>query len=176
MASLDPLERRAPDYCGPLIGYRLWLHDYSGLLRSVYQPVHWTPHEVCHAECDRAPRAPQPGCQCGIYAFRRALDLHKEIERIDRQGTALHSVFAHLGEPIFGTVRLWGNVIEHEYGWRAEYAYPHTLSSRVLADHYGVAYQPWENRRPDPAWYAAWDDRLHVPDPLRRYTSWRLDP
>lgn len=72
-------------------------------------------------------RAPRPGCTCGIYAFK--------AEGNDD----------YAGLPVWGTVRLWGRIIEHGEGYRAEFAYPHELHAedvRVAARIrflYGVA-------------------------------------
>jgi DNA-binding CsgD family transcriptional regulator len=56
----------------------------------------------------RTHQAPQADCTCGIYAVKTA------EQRMSSGG-------------IFGEVYLWGTVVEHERGWRAQFAYPKNL-------------------------------------------------
>ena len=56
------------------------------------------PHEAPDLECG----------WCGIYAVK--------TPRLDDRDDA-----------IYGQVNLWGRVIEHEHGYRAQYAYPALL-------------------------------------------------
>jgi hypothetical protein len=53
--------------------------------------------------------APQTNCTCGIYAAKSHADLR----------TA-----GYAGYGIHGEVYLWGTVVEHQLGWRAQYACP----------------------------------------------------
>jgi hypothetical protein len=58
---------------------------------------------------------PVAGCTCGIYAS-------SSLRTLVTSTPAMPAVSA------VGTVALWGRVIEHERGWRAEYAYPDRLT------------------------------------------------
>jgi hypothetical protein len=103
--------------------------------------------------CARGHEAPQYDCQCGFYATKEP----------DEQW-ATYSV-------VYGKVALWGRVIEHERGYRAQYAYP--LELWVYPDYqcvklrdYGV---PTHEERPP--WYippppvgpeAGWTDELRA--------------
>jgi hypothetical protein len=53
-------------------------------------------------------RSPEPGCTCGIHAI-------KDPARLARSGRTAAAV---------GRVAMWGRVIEHSKGYRAEFAYP----------------------------------------------------
>jgi hypothetical protein len=53
--------------------------------------------------------APQAHCSCGVYAA-------KSLEQLRHLGYA--------GVGICGEVYLWGRVVEHSFGWRAQFAYP----------------------------------------------------
>lgn len=55
---------------------------------------------------------PHAHCTCGVYAA-------KNIEHL-RQ-------FGYDGRGIHGEVYLWGTVVEHRLGWRAQFAYPKSL-------------------------------------------------
>jgi hypothetical protein len=113
-----------------ITGWRIWyLHRLQLenpraplLLYSGYRSIEWPPMRPMRAEClwgglDRPAkldthRVPHHMCSCGIYAMRKpnalACDLFDERE-------------------VIGQVNLWGTVIEHEEGWRGEYAYPSTI-------------------------------------------------
>jgi hypothetical protein len=135
----------APDYIEPLEAWRVWHVVTQGgvaLLRSVIKPTVWMPGEPLTAECLRRRRflrrrgtlhaAPEPECDCGIYATSR-----------DRVGE-------YLQEPlppgavarIMGRVQLWGTVVECERGYRAQFAYPLELyvEQPELAEQLAAAY------------------------------------
>jgi hypothetical protein len=59
----------------------------------------------------RAHHSPDPSCTCGLYAFKSK--------------TVLRSPKTWF--PVIGTVSMWGRIVEHERGWRAEHAYPDRL-------------------------------------------------
>ena len=116
---------RIPDYVSPIIGYRVWRWEAAGL-RSV-NGVPWLPGKPLTARCrvvhgvtvngrleaaDGMHDAPKLACTCGVYAA-------KSFDHLRRAG---------YGEwAIHGDVYLWGSVVEHQLGWRAEFAYPKTL-------------------------------------------------
>jgi hypothetical protein len=114
-----------PDYISPVVGYRVWQWDAVGL-KSVNGEL-WVPGQPLSAVC-RADRSgsiaglskathnsgelPYFNCTCGIYAART-------IEHLHQCG------YGKFG--VRGEVFLWGRVVEHERGWRAEFAYPKTF-------------------------------------------------
>jgi hypothetical protein len=81
----------------------------------------------------------RPGC--GVYALRTA-------DLLERQ---LCVDMSHRDDPyphlVVGTVRLWGKVVVHEHGYRAQFAYPDTIhyvdgptqGRELVAQLYGVA-------------------------------------
>jgi hypothetical protein len=104
-----------PDYISPVVAYRAWQWDATGLKSLCGEP--WHPGQPLAATCRASVRgsahpvtdAPQIGCTCGIYAA-------KSRDHLRRAGYA--------GFGIHGEVCLWGTVVEHELGWRAQYACP----------------------------------------------------
>ncbi|HZM00388.1 MAG TPA: hypothetical protein VFD43_09065 [Planctomycetota bacterium] len=131
------VEEGPPDrhlVAGPTLGYRAWaLKD--GLLQSTGSGAQrWEPGEPLVAVCRARPSDPtvwqspsglvlansarasaHPGipapwraCTCGLYAIRRLEDLPKVTP----------------AGGIVGQLALWGHVIEHHLGYRAQYAYP----------------------------------------------------
>jgi len=113
-----------PDYVSAIVAYRAWTWGASGLASLNGEP--WIAGRPLVAACNTAPRlssfvyrnfaicheAPQVGCTCGIYAA-------KDIDQLRRIG--------YCGSGIYGEVYLWGTVVEHRLGWRAQFAYPKTL-------------------------------------------------
>ncbi len=110
---------KIPDYVSPIVAYRVWRWDGSGLASLMGE--NWPTGHALTAQCKRVRgvcvgsynnchQAPQESCTCGIYAAR-SLDQLPEI----------YAAF------ICGEVYLWGVVVEHELGWRAQYAYPKNL-------------------------------------------------
>jgi len=113
---------RVPDYISPIVGYRVWQWDATGLKSLNGRP--WLPGKPLSAACGiemsrmltgRAEQgqvthdAPQLDCSCGVYSA-------KSLDHLRR------TVYMQYG--IFGEVYLWGTVVEHEAGWRAQHAYP----------------------------------------------------
>lgn len=117
---------KIPDFISPIIVWRVWHWDSTGLKSLNGEP--WLPNKPLQAGCrvfhngirgGRASatstphHAPEFKCTCGIYGSNNLDKLHM-------------SDFWRYGS-VFGEVKLWGSVIEHEAGYRAEFAYPKTL-------------------------------------------------
>lgn len=111
-----------PDLISPIVGYRVWTWGTTGLKSLCGE--RWHPRQSLAARCrastvvgtiaGRAEAgdnhdAPQPNCTCGIYA----------VKTLDHFRSAGYERFGICGE-----VFLWGKVVEHELGWRAQLAYP----------------------------------------------------
>ena len=106
---------KIPDLISPIIGHRVWRWDAAGLKSLNGKP--WSPRQPLAAKCGAgnahdADEPPHLECTCGVYAA-------KNIEHLRQLG--------YEGRGIRGEVHLWGTVVEHELGWRAQFAYPKTL-------------------------------------------------
>ena len=114
-----------PDYISSVVGYRVWEWGATGL-RSL-NGEKWFAHQRMSAVCRAAASGsisglskathnpaelPYFNCTCGVYAA-------KTIEHLHQCG------YKRFG--IHGEVYLRGKVVEHERGWRAQFAYPKTL-------------------------------------------------
>jgi hypothetical protein len=109
----------------PIEGWRIWNLALDGGGRPVLRPAGsgvdaWEPREAQRARCALPALltigigrhdAPDPRCRCGIYASRSLADFERPRP-------------AWPPPTVVGTVALWGTVIEHERGWRAQHAYP----------------------------------------------------
>ncbi len=105
---------------GEIIGYRAWVLGHE-LLRSVHADYTWTPGvQVAHER----PRAHGTG----FHAFKTL-----------RQAVEIYSCYATGAEVVFGSIAMWGDVIEHQNGYRAEFAAIRSLDySRQLNVHDGL--------------------------------------
>jgi len=104
-----------PDYISPVIGWRVWRWEAARLTSLNGKP--WHPGRSLAAKCGAgnahdAHSAPQTTCTCGIYASK---------SREHLRGTG----YERYG--ISGETFLWGRLVEHQFGWRAQFAYPKSL-------------------------------------------------
>jgi hypothetical protein len=120
----------------PFVAYRAWLAEMDVLLLKSYLVAYvWPPKVRTEAFCkgDDTPvwpgesigNAPQscdhdptvlPGeyCSCGIYAHKTKQDTQRWMKGRDNRF-------------VYGEVFLWGRVIECDWGYRAQYAYPKSV-------------------------------------------------
>jgi hypothetical protein len=121
-----------PDAVEPVVGWRCWrLRDsLDGFaLVSACRPVRWEPGRPLAASCFDGHAPPRSGCTCGIYAATEPRLPHaylpphvKAADRIRTQAVLGYDVVMAVG-----LAALWGEVIECDWGWRAQYAYPRSL-------------------------------------------------
>jgi hypothetical protein len=112
----------------PIVGWRIW-RVRDARLQAVVWATPWLPRTRFEARCEDQPSpywqpygdcaahpAPEPSCECGVYAFKEREDAELLArEKVD------HDVIA------LGRVSLWGRVLETEQGYRGELAYPYDL-------------------------------------------------
>jgi hypothetical protein len=72
----------------------------------------WPAMSPASASCTRhrSHRVPELECTCGLHAMREPDPLRRTR-----------------GPAVLGTVALWGHVVEHVHGFRAEFGYPQRL-------------------------------------------------
>lgn len=109
----------APLDLEPVLGWRAWRLERrpEGLrLISLTRDDAWPAQEALEARCHRTShgKVPVSACTCGIYATR-------EPEDLARAGIMTYGV------AVVGAIAMWGRVIEHEAGARAQKAYPARL-------------------------------------------------
>ncbi|GEM_PF-1393158 len=140
-----------------IIAWRIWwyrekrLHpSLAGTLPLYIRATAWPPRDTPDARCplgwhDAPP--PHATCTCGYYAVKRLATALAWARARPQQFPSAEAL-------VIGRVSLWGHVIEHEDGYRAQRAYPHLLyvlgppgAARELADLYGVE-----------AYAATWDE------------------
>jgi hypothetical protein len=103
----------------PILAWRTWTlagsreGDDVRLLPIAGDGKPWPVREPARAACHHAPRhhvVPGFTCRCGLHATH-APDLLRRTR----------------DPAVLGTVALWGRVVEHEHGFRAELGYPQRL-------------------------------------------------
>jgi hypothetical protein len=117
---------KIPDFISPISAWRVWQWDAGGL--KSLNGERWVPGKPLRAGCKASESAtlvgraraahlshdvPEFNCTCGIYGSKSLDHLRK-------------TQFWQYGS-VHGEVRLWGKVVQHENGCRAEFAYPQTL-------------------------------------------------
>ncbi len=121
----------APDFIAPLIGWRFWRIIVEGFtnndlwLTSINKLLRWPRKKRFEAKClcgysyyfyelhTNGPPAVDP---CGIYAYKSPQHAFTDpLFRILPAGV------------VFGKVKLWGKIQKHQFGYRAQFAYPFSL-------------------------------------------------
>ena len=108
------------DCYGYVEGYRYWLwegvnHKLSSLTRDTY----WFPHQALETrditkELTKLPPDWQYG-PLSMMIYNPGIHAYKARPEDNAYWSSWE---------VFGRVALWGKVIEHEYGYRAQFAYP----------------------------------------------------
>jgi len=99
---------------GEIIGWRFW-KLYNGLLFSVFASYSWPPGVF--------ERSSAKQCEfknLGYHVFKDNLGYHAYRDKEQAKYEAL--LHACWSPCVIGSVAMWGEVIEHQHGWRSEYA------------------------------------------------------
>ena len=137
-----------PDYCEPFVAWRTW-EERRELWRLASfcfckTPI-WEPYQRLEAKdadgimsCNDV--CPSPHSSCGIYGMKTRELLKWHLRNHQNHGLSTAT--------IIGQVYLWGRIIEHKHGYRAQYAYPKCLVyseqekvATILAQTYGIPYE-----------------------------------
>lgn len=131
-------------------GWRRWSVEMFGEILLSNNGTKWEPCKRLMAECKRQERAaymrayansnplmpPMPEedtckgvrCGCGIYAYKHRITAETQ-ENAPSETTH-----------IFGEVWLWGRIVEHEGGYRAQFAYPKAFVRTGIAERMAHVY------------------------------------
>ncbi len=91
---------------GEIIAYRAWVLEPGLKLKSMARDYWWAPKGIEHE-----PNV-EPYWGRGLFAY-------KSLELVKNE---FPSEYLTGGIIVYGEVALWGEVIEHDFGYRAEYA------------------------------------------------------
>lgn len=154
-----------PDYCEAITAWRVWDVFPNGLLAGQASKEPWPPYAPMRAVCagintqggardhlskdGRLLPSPVLNCDCGIHALQTEAQALARVLGEDG-GLPTWPLYGHGSKMVWGTVKLWGRIIIHESGYRAEYAYPgelrceHPKLLEVVSQLYGVPCVLWE--------------------------------
>ncbi len=105
---------------GEIIAWRAWRLRKNGILRSTHLATRWLPGKIIEGDVRFF---------AGVHAFK------------DRRAAIRYGRLFNRGRYIvIGQVALWGEVIEHELGYRASYARIHSID-RVMPKF--MDFSPW---------------------------------
>jgi hypothetical protein len=126
LAARRPAIKDAGIRTGEIIAFRAWIWS-RGLLRSMAADFAWMPGEVVQGV---------PSTGLGVHAFKTLGDAVGQYSAFASNGTVV----------VFGTVALWGEVIEHEKGYRAEFGAIESIVMTTAGERKPRKWQFW--RRP----------------------------
>lgn len=123
-------------YIEPIVGWRCWRvmpvetldrgKRYRLCAAGTYGiPKLWEPRRAVVAHCSdfkARHEAPHRDHTCGIHAYSSRDDAECHLAQFVRTNGKQGVSWA------LGRASLWGRVIEHEQGWRAQYAYPYDVT------------------------------------------------
>jgi len=153
---IGDIEVEIPDLVEPIEAWRCWTLDGDMSAPRLRSPNHatWWPLRVAHpdqvvkdrnfvtASCSKRPNDPDHKCPCasgtnhdgkgcGIYAYKELGDLAWDFPLWGLTRRSVRPAGAFL---VWGKCLLWGDVWEHEIGYRAQYA---RISEIVYVDGLG---------------------------------------
>lgn len=99
---------------GEIIAWRIWV-ICGGYLLSPLQQVRWPPEGLMSGN---------PGSGFGVFAFKQRRQAVEEAKRMSTQWLPV----------AYGSVRMWGEVVEHSRGYRAEFARIATVDGAYPSD------------------------------------------
>jgi hypothetical protein len=154
------VSKNAPDFFFPLHAYRVWLWNEAEDRLTSYNGVVWPACKALHATHEHeiiTHAAPSFSCACGIYCYK---DLKKALEHtgvfarvqlLVRNPNLVNNT--DLDNVVIGKIDIWGRIIEHSIGYRAEYAYPTSLAAassahcKRISELYQVPCEFWDVRK-----------------------------
>lgn len=99
---------------GEIIGWRAWQLTSDGILRSMVMDTPWLPGQPLASE--------------EVFASHGGIHSFKSIEQAQEE----YGCYAFGRRKVaLGEVALWGEVIEHSKGYRAEYAAVHSIKKII---------------------------------------------
>lgn len=131
---------------GEIIGWRVWWVNHDGRLRSfIRDEIVWEPGEAMTGNINERVHVSLRGPDRfgGVYCFNNYQAAMNEFTRVlfDLK-TGRPGVNKAVGL-ILGTVKLWGEVVEHQGGYRASFAKPNEFLKTYYWDK-GSSRDPYE--------------------------------
>lgn len=117
------MKEHADFLIGEIVGHRCWVR-VDGVLHSPWSGTGWPNNEAVMARYGDMPPLRFHGSD-GIYAYKTYEDLRTKVltqnEKMDWLVQYWRSHYENFRLEI-GTILMWGTVMEHRDGWRAQHA------------------------------------------------------
>lgn len=151
--SIEPIPATIP-YAGirtgEIIGHRLWwvVETSEGLRLSSFAHLYvWKPGQTIYGDISKPVESDAWTIMGGVYAYAETKSVDTEISYV-MQLLQVHSqmlpspLVGAIKDKMFvsGTAHMWGDVVEHETGYRAEYAKMWSLDHIHCAAGYSRGY------------------------------------
>ena len=114
----------------PLVGWRAWhvVYEYSlPVLVSWSLNTAWPARRKLEAACEQHGPRPHRDHDCGIHAFKSRDDALAYAGCLPYEGLSFVRAMEGRACVAVGRVSLWGRVVAHRGGYRAQFAYPYEL-------------------------------------------------
>lgn len=127
---------------GEIIGYRLWYILDNHALCSLAHHFIWEPGAVIEGNIDERvdswlPFSSYP-IMGGVYSYSSPESIFKEMYMSNIRSARFPQAISFTGinwltnfGVAYGTIKCWGEVVEHERGYRAQYARLHTIDGVI---------------------------------------------
>lgn len=118
---------------GEIIGFRAWLITLYGV-SSLAHPFIWPPGVTVTGDLNKPVYWDIVSATCiwgGVYCFSEETSMNDELDRLSKYIPQVSNLSYNAFHPIgyiFGTVKLWGEVVEHQTGFRGENAKIHSIT------------------------------------------------
>ncbi len=135
--------RHDPARMMELVGYEKVPHPQGA--DNEYSVTMWSKPVYRDIVCTGSPcdgHRPHHAPKCGIYGYKTL-----EALKADVRGLWTGFTWGSPSPYVYGAVKLWGRLVEHESGWRGQFAYPayfvhgQGCDAQALADAYGIEYK-----------------------------------
>lgn len=110
---------------GEIIAFRIWRVRPKGLLVSAYTDHVWKPGQVMKAHQRVRDREEHLQDKTGVHGWKSVFEVVEYGQAMWKHQNGYSVIQDRYIEPptlVIGRVKLWGDVVEHERGYRAEFA------------------------------------------------------
>lgn len=124
---------------GEISAFRVWRIRVDGILQSTYMNTYWPPGQIIEADGEIRDYFEHTAPGNGIHAWKSVFEVLEYSKNLLRPRYEIRDdIFRPPAWAVMiGKVKLWGDVIEHERGYRAKYAKIESLDEIVTARRLG---------------------------------------
>lgn len=109
---------------GEIVAFRIWRVDRELKLRSSFTDHIWKPGKVMKADRKIKDYDRESNIKTGVHAWKSVFEVVEYVQTMFVHGDCMSGA-------VIGRVKLWGDVVEHQRGYRAEFARIESLDDCV---------------------------------------------